>query len=475
MSVDAARAHPSRTLLILAIGAMAYALAQTMIIPALPAIQAQTRTSEATVTWLLTAFLLVSSIATPLLGRLGDMLGKERILLITLAVFGVGSVICAVGSRSIALLVLGRVVQGVGGAIFPLSFGIIRDEFPPDRVATSIGIVSSTFGIGGGLGLVLAGLFVDHLSVAWLFWFSVVVTACAAWATWRFVPESPVRVSARIDWGGGALLSVSLGAILLGVAQGPTWGWGSPGTVGLIVAGLAVGVLFVAYERRVAEPVVDMELMARRAVWSPNLAGFAIGFAMFGSFILIPQLVESPTSTGYGFGLSTTSAGLVMLPSSLVMLFAAPLAGALGNRFGSRLPLALGSAFAVGAFAVLAGAHGAIWSISAGGALLGIGIGLAFASMANLVVVAVEATQTGVATGINTIMRSIGGAVGGQIAASLLASHLLASGVPAESGYTNAFAMSGVAALVALGACALIPAPRTARTSAAAATGVADP
>jgi EmrB/QacA subfamily drug resistance transporter len=454
------RTHPSRTLFILILAAISYALAQTMIIPALPQIQADTGVSESAVTWLLTAFLLVSSVSTPLLGRLGDMWGKERLLLFALVLFALGSAICAVGTHSIGLLILGRAVQGAGGAIFPLAFGIIRDEFPPERIAESIGTISSTFGIGGGAGLVLAGVFVDHVSVAALFWLSFAITAVAAVATWRYVPESPVRVQAKVDWGGAALMSVSLGAVLLGVSQGPDWGWSSVRVIGLIVAGLALGVVFVFYETKVPQPLVDMALMARRAVWSPNLAGFAIGFAMFGSFILIPQLTEAPESTGYGFGLSATSAGLVMLPSSFVMLFAGPVSGWLSNRFGSRLPLALGSAFATASFAVLAFAHDHIWTIVVGAMLLGIGIALAFAAMATLVVVAVDQTQTGSATGINTIMRNVGGAVGGQIAASLLASDLLDSGAPAESGYTQAFAMSGIAALVALAACALIPAPR---------------
>ncbi len=309
------------------------------------------------------------------------------------------------------------------------------------------------------MGLVLAGICVDHLSVAWLFWISVVVTAIAAWATWRYVPESPVRVKARIDVAGGALLSVALVAILLGVSQGPDWGWLSGGVIGLVGVGLIVLAIFIVYETRVPEPLVDMALMARRAVWSPNLAGFAVGFAMFGSYILVPQLVEAPESTGYGFGLSATSAGLVMLPSAVVMLVAGPAAGSLGQRFGSRLPLVLGSILCALSFAILAFAHDEVWTICLGGALLGAGIAFAFAAMANLVVAAVDQTQTGIATGINTILRSIGGAVGGQVAASLLASHVLDDGFPAESGYTSAFVMSGVASLVALAACGLIPRP----------------
>jgi EmrB/QacA subfamily drug resistance transporter len=464
-----ARTHPSRTLLILILAAMAYSLAQTVIVPALPAIQEQTGTSEATVTWLLTAFLLVSSVSTPLIGRLGDMYGKERMLLYALIGFGIGSVVCALGTHSIGVLIIGRVIQGVGGAIFPLSFGIVRDEFPPERVAASIGTLSSVFGIGGGAGLVLAGVCVDHLSVAWLFWISVVVTAIAAWATWRFVPESPVRVKARIDYGGGALLSIALAAILLGVSQGPDWGWLSGGVIGLILLGLVVLVAFVAYEKRVTDPMVDMDLMARRPVWSPNLAAFAVGFAMFGSYILIPQLVEAPESTPYGFGLSATGAGLVMLPSAVVMLVAGPLAGRMGNAVGSRVPLALGSVLCVIAYVGLAFVHDHVWTIAVSGAVLGAGIAFAFAAMANLVVAAVAQTQTGIASGINTIVRNVGGAVGGQISASLLASQVLDSGFPAESGYTAAFALSGVAAIVALGATALIPKPVDRRQPTAAA------
>jgi EmrB/QacA subfamily drug resistance transporter len=452
------RAAPSRTLAILALSAMAYALAQTMIIPALPAIQADYGASQEASTWLLTIFLLTSSVSTPLLGRLGDMYGKEKILLYALGVFGLGSLICALGS-TIGVLILGRAVQGAGGAIFPLAFGIIRDEFPRERVASSIGLISSTFGIGGGVGLISAGLLVDHLSVPWIFWSSLAFTTIAAAATWRFVPESPVRVQARIDYGGGVLLTVLLAAGLLGVSQGNAWGWASGRVLGLFALSALFTALFIAYEKRVQDPVIDMELMKQRAVWSTNLAAVAIGFAMFGSYILIPQLAEASKETGYGFGLSTTAAGFVLLPSALVMLFAGPMSGYLGTRFGSRLPLAIGAASAGVAYILLSTAHTSIYLISVWALFMGVGIGLAFAAMANLVVQAVPPEVTGVATGVNTIMRSIGGAVGAQIAASMLASQTILDGrYPAESGYSHAFLMTGIVAFVALAITGLIPA-----------------
>ena len=160
------------TLAVLVTGALAYALSQTMIAPALPEIQADLGTTTTLVTFALTGYLLTASIATPVVGRLGDMFGKERLLVITLAIFGLGSLVCAL-SHSIALLIAGRAIQGVGGAIFPLSFGIIRDEFPREKVATGIGLISATFGIGGGAGLVISGLIVDHIAYEWIFWLAL--------------------------------------------------------------------------------------------------------------------------------------------------------------------------------------------------------------------------------------------------------------------------------------------------------------
>ena len=311
----------TRTLVPLAGAALAYSLAQTMVIPALPELQAEFHADPADATWLLTAFLLTSSVATPLLGRLGDMHGKERWLLISLAIFGVGSLIAALGG-SLAVLITGRAVQGAGGAIFPLAIGIIRDEFPRERVAPAIGTVSAMFGIGGGTGLVLAGLFVDHGSISWIFWLSVITTALAAFATWRWVPESPVRVRARIDWVGGGLLSLVLIALLLPISEGNAWGWTSPRVLGLFAAAAVLAVVWAWWERRVTDPLVNLALMRQRPVWTTNVAGFAIGFAMFGSFVLIPQFVQTPSSAGYGFGATVTESGLFLLPSALLMLFA---------------------------------------------------------------------------------------------------------------------------------------------------------
>jgi EmrB/QacA subfamily drug resistance transporter len=455
------RQHYGITLAVLALAGLAYALLQSLVAPALPEIQHSLHASESGVTWVLTSYLLSASVATPLLGRLGDIHGKERVLIGVLVALAIGTVISGLAT-TLPVMVAGRVVQGAGGGIFPLAFAIIRDEFPRERVAGGIGLISAILGIGAGAGIVLAGVIVDNLSYHWLFWFPLVAVVVAIVATVKFVPESPIKAPARISWGAAALLSVGLAAVLLAVSEAVTWGWTSARTLGLIAAGLLVLALWVRVEFASPEPLVDMRIMRLRGVWTVNLAGFLLGFGMYGSFILLPQLVEQPESTGYGFGASVTAAGLFMLPSTLAMLLVGPMAGRLERRFGSKPPLVAGVVFAMASFILLAVAHDASADIYVASGLLGIGIGLAFAAMANLIVVAVPADQTGVATGVNTVMRTIGGALGSQIIASILTANVIAaSGLPAERGFTIAFWLAaGVLAVGVIASLAIPGRPR---------------
>ena len=448
----------------LATSALAYAVSQTMVAPALPEIQHAIGVSQNSVTWVLTVYLLTASIATPVLGRLGDMFGKERVLLWVLVGFGAGSTVAAL-SHSLPLLVAGRAIQGTGGAIFPLAFGIIRDEFPQEKVAQGIGLISATFGIGGGAGLVLAGVLTESLSYEWIFWVAAIVIAFACVMTHLFVPESPVRSESRkIDWSGAGLLSVGLGSLLLGVSQGNTSGWGSARVVGLFALAAVVLVVWVWFEARQTEPLVDMRMMRRRGVWTTNLVALLVGYGMFSSFIMIPQFVQTSASAGYGFGASVIQAGLFMLPATTVMLFAGPVSGWMGTRYGSRLPLVLGSIISAGAFAWLALEHAHEWELAVGTAIMGLGIGFAFAAMANCVVEAVDPTETGVATGMNTIMRTIGGSIGAQVAAAIVTGSLIAgTSFPEETGYAEAFAISAVVLVAAAAVGRTIP--RSARGS----------
>ena len=446
------RQHYGLTLAVLAVAGLSFALLQTMVAPALPAIQHEYGASTPAVTWVLTIYLLTASIFTPMLGRLGDMFGKERLLVIVLLVLGAGTLIAAL-STSLPMLIAGRAVQGAGGAIFPLSFGIIRDEFPREKVGSGIGLISATFGVGGGAGLVLSGVIVDHLHYTWIFWLSLVVIAAAVVCTHFFVPESPVKTPAKIDWGGAALMSLGLSAVLLAVSQGNSWGWGSARVLGLVAGGAIVLAVWARFELRVPQPLVDMRMMRLRGVWTTNVTALMVGFGMFGSFLLVPQFVEMPPAAGFGFGASVTEAGLYLLPSAAVMLVAGPLAGWLGNRLGSRTPLLIGIALVAVGFVQLAVLHDEHWHVFLNSVLTGAGIGLAFASMATLIVDAVPQTQTGVATGMNTIMRSIGGALGAQIAASIVGAHA------DESHFVAAFLVSAAGLALAFLAALVIPRP----------------
>jgi EmrB/QacA subfamily drug resistance transporter len=463
VSLGQQRRSSTVTLVALVSASMSYTLSQTLVSPVLPLLQHDLHTTTSTVTFILTAYLLVASVATPIVGRLGDMFGKERMMMITLMCFAAGAFVSAV-STSIWPMIAGRAVQGIGGAIFPLAYGIIRDEFPRERVGSAIGLVSATFGIGGGIGLVAAGPIVEHMSYHWLYWFGLMVVLVSALLTYLFVPESPVKTPARIDWGGAALLSAGLVALLGAVSEGNGWGWLSLRVVWLVALGLALLVLLVTYELGRREPLVDMRMSAQRAVLTPNLAGFLVGFGMFGSFIIIPQFVQVSPDSGYGFGASITKAGVFMLPSTVGMMVSGPLAGWVGNKFGSKLSLMIGCLAEALAFLSLTVEHSHPWSVYVGSGLMGIGVGFAYAGMANLILDAVPQTATGAASGINTIMRTIGGALGGQIAATLIAGHVQANGLPGEVGFTASFAMFTVAGVLAMVATAAIPARVTVPT-----------
>src|SRR4051794_21998 len=438
---------------------MAFALSQTVVSPALPEIQREFHATAASAAWILTGYLLAASIATPIVGKLGDVFGRGRVMTAVLLVFAAGSVICALAG-TLWLLVLGRIVQGVGGGIFPLAFGIIRDHFPHDRVATAIGGISATFGIGGGLGLVLAGVIVDALGASWLFWLGLMALP-AAWAIHRYVPREEITSRAKIDWPGAALLSLALASLLYGLSKANAWGWGSARLAAFVGGGLLLAGAWVWLEMRVDNPLVEIRVLRRRPVLMTNITAVLVGFAMFASFLLIPQLAQTPERVGYGFSATVTGAGLLMLPSTLVMLVAGPLAGRLATRANARLPLVVGTFFGMLAFVFYALFHDSVWEICVGGALLGIGIGFSFASMANLVVESVPRNEVGVATGINTIMRSLGGALGAQLVASLLTGKTFAGSViPTEAAYTDAFIVAAIAAALAMVAALSIPRPR---------------
>ena len=432
------------TFALLALAGVSYALLQSLVAPALPDLQRALHTSVNSVSWVLTAYLLSASIATPVIGRLGDMYGKERLLVVVLALLCVATAVSALAT-SLTVMLVGRVAQGTAGGIFPLAFGIIRDEFPRERVAGAVGVMSALLGVGGGAGVVLAGPIVQGLSYHFLFWLPLVVLVPATLAVHLFVPESPVRVPDRINWAGGALMASGLAAVLVAVSETPVWGWLSAKTLGVLAVGVALLAAWVRNESRSDHPLVDMRMMRIRGVWTTNAVALLLGFGMYASFILLPEFVETPTRAGYGFGASVSGAGLFLVPSTFAMLLAGSQTGRLEKRFGSKPPLLAGAAVCGASYLLLAVARTEPWEIYVAALLLGTGIGLAFAAMVNLIIENVGPAETGVATGMNTVTRTVGGAFGGAAVASILASTVGLSGYPSADGFTAAFAACALA------------------------------
>jgi EmrB/QacA subfamily drug resistance transporter len=456
------RAPYQVTFAVLAIGIGAFALLQSLVVPVLTTVQHQLHTSQDTVTWVLTAYLLSASIVTPILGRIGDMTGKKRVFVAALVALAVGSLIAAV-APSIGVMIVGRVIQGAGGGMLPVAFGIIRDEFPSDKVTGAVGVLAALTAVGAGLGIVLAGPIVDALGYHWLFWLPLILTVIATVSAVLFVPESPVRTSGRISWLPALLLSGWLVALLVALSEAPLWGWGSGRVLGLLAGAVVLAAAWVAAELRAATPLIDMQMMRRRAVWTNNLVGLLIGVGMYATFAFLPEFVQTPAIAGYGFGASITSSGLMLLPSTITMFCVGLFAGRLTRRLGGKVLVIAGCLVGCGSMSILAFAHGHESDIYLSTALMGIGFGLAFSAMSALVVAAVPPSQTGVASGMNANIRTIGGSIGSAVMASIVTARLEPSGLPQESGYTIGFAvMAGGLVLAAL-AGLLIPSARRLR------------
>jgi len=444
-----AGAEPVRVNALLAVLALAgtvFAMMQALVIPALPRIQVSLGTNADGAAWISTAYLLSACILTPVIGRLGEVAGKKRMMLASLATFAAGTLVCAVAGN-LAELVVGRVIQGAAGGIYPLAFAIIRDRLPRERVPGGIGLVSSLLGIGGGLGLVLPGPIMTRLSYQWLFWLSLMVIAAALVLAARYIPaDGPAEAGVRVPWRSSLLMAAGLSAVLIAVSESATWHWANIRTLGLLVLGAAALLAWVRMEARSSSPLVDMSLMRLRGVWTANAGALLVGVGMYASFLIIPELVQAPARLGYGFGASVTGAGLFMFPTAAVQLLLGPLSGRLHRMVSLRTQLIAGQLSCAVAFASLALWHDAAWQVYAATTVLGIGFWLCLVALPNQIVSAVSAARTGSATAVNTVVRNAGGAFGSQLAAAIIvASAQVGTGIPAASGYIGALILCAAA------------------------------
>ena len=425
----------------------AVASLQSLIIPVLSTIGADLGADAVGQTWMLTAWLISAAVATPLLGRAGDLVGRRRMYLLALGAVAIGSLLSAF-TPNLTVMLFARVLQGLGAAVFPLGFGLVRDAFPSARLAGAIGGLSAIMAVGSGLGTVIAGPVSAVIGWRGLFALPLVLAATGLALGYFGLSRTTTRATGRINVLAAVLLSGWLVALLLPLSSGNQWGWGSPIVLTLFVVAAILASAWVAVELRSRNPLVDMKIMRLPAVWTTNVTALLTGAAMFGVWAYLPRLAETPTSSGYGLGVDASTAGLIMLPMLVTMASVGFVAGPLSRVLPFAAQLTLGAFLSALASLGIAFLHGNVWTLAAAAAVLGLGTGLVTSSTPNLIVRSVPADQVGIATGMNANIRTIGGAIGTTVFAAAIGATLGAAGLPAESGYVAAFVIGAILAVI---------------------------
>ncbi|MQY34063.1 putative multidrug resistance protein MdtD [Streptomyces sp. RB17] len=461
---------------VLALGGIVVSLMQTLVIPIVPELPHLLDASASDAAWAVTATLLAAAVATPVMGRLGDMYGKRLMLLTSLLMLVAGSVTAAL-SDGLAPMIAGRALQGLASGVIPLGISIMRDELPAERLASATALMSASLGIGGALGLPAAALIADHFDWHMLFWTSAALGAVTGLLVLLLVPESKVRTGGRFDLPGALGMAAGLVCLLLAISKGADWGWGSRTTLGLFAASVVVLLAWGLFELRAAEPLVDLRTTARRQVLVTNLASVAFGFSMFAMSLVLPQLLQLPKATGYGLGKSLLDAGLVMAPTGLVMMAMAPVSALISRTWGPKVTLMCGAVIVAAGYGLDIVLMHAVWELLVASCVIGAGIGFAYGAMPALIMGAVDPSETAAANSLNTLMRSIGTSTASAVAGVILARMTTTLGstpLPSENGFKVVMAVGSGAAVLALFVAAFIP-PRAAAGVRAAAPGTDTP
>lgn len=443
----------------LAFTGLVTAFMMTLLTPLVPSLPGILNVSAEDSQWAVTVTLLAAAVATPIAGRLGDLYGKRRMVLILLALVLAGSAV-AFFADGLLPLIVGRALQGAGIGVIPLGISILRDVLHRDRLGGAVALVSATLGVGGAVGLPVAAAISQYLDWHFLFVLSGLLAAVGFVLVLVFIPVSTLRASGSFDVLGAIGLGVALVGILLGISKGNSWGWDSPLTLGCLGGGLLVLLLWGVFERRIASPLIDLRVAARRTVLLTNLASVTVGFAFFASTVVLPQLLEASPETGVGLGQPMLVASLCLMPSGLVMWAMSPLATRLTRARGARTSLVLGIAVIAVAYLIAVFLMTEIWHMVLIATAVGAGVGFAYAAMPTLIMAAVPATETAASNSLNSVMRTLGSTLASAVLGVVLASHLIGSGdtaTPSADGFRLAFIISGAAAVAGVLIAVFIP------------------
>jgi MFS family permease len=434
--------YATTVLLILAAMAIMVTYVETMVLPAFSNFESFFRVYDSsTIAWILSAYLLVGVVVTPIFGKLGDIYGKKRILLVAMGVYAVAVSIAgftpqigaAVGlSRpdQIYVLIAVRAVQGIGMAMFPLGFAMLPEVFPPARVAQAQGLLSGMFATGAAAGLVGGGWIAQ--TYGWqLTYHTVIPVAILVFILAAvFIRESQIRLQRKIDFPGIVSLGVGLTFLMLGITEGAYWGWTnlSAVTFGSLPWGvpeffllsLVAFAFFLYWEPRAPSPVVSFESLKERNIWISNANGVFVGMTMFLLFTVLIILGEYPSP---GFGLSELTAALLFIPAVLGMMTTGPFLGRAIGRYGPKPIMTLGFLLIIAGSLGLAAFHGSIYDIAVLAIPIMVGNVAVLIAMTNVIVLSVDPKTMGVQTGMNQTFRNLGSAIGPVFVTSILASY----------------------------------------------------
>ncbi|OCB57462.1 MFS transporter permease [Mycobacterium vulneris] len=466
MPKQPARRSASGGLLIavLAAAGISVSLMQTLMIPLIPQLPALLGTSPANASWAITATLLTGAVATPVLGRLGDMHGPKRILVLCAAMLFAGSLIAAT-TTSLIPLVIGRGLQGFGAPVIPLGISVLRSALPAERVGSAMGLMSASLGVGGALGLPLSAVIAEHFNWHALFWCSAFLGLASGILFVLLVPDlEPVSADHRFDPIGALTLGLGLVMLLLPISKGGMWGWGSVTTLGLFAAAAVTFGVFTWWQYRVPAPIVDMRTTLKRPVLLTNLSSIAVGFGMFALSLVGPQLLEMPRATGFGLGQSMIATGLWMAPGGLAMMAAAPVAARVVAARGPKIVLVIGSVIIAAGYLAGILLLGTPAGVMVLGLIVSFGVGFAFAALPALINAAVPVSETASANSINSLARSLGTSTSSAVMTAVLAQMTITvagHALPSLGGFRVALLIAAAAAAgAALLALAIPKAPR---------------